>query len=83
MAMGAYQAITEANLRIPENIAVIGFDDIPLAKLLTPPLTTVAQFQEKLGRRAAEMLFERLIGLDNEKSRMEKMPFELIVRAST
>jgi len=83
MAMGAYQAIHEANLRIPDDIAVIGFDDIPAAKLLNPPLTTISQFQEKLGRRAAEMLFERLSDMANEESRMEKMPFELIARAST
>ena len=83
MAMGAYQAIREANLRIPEDIAIVGFDDIPAAKLLTPPLTTISQFQENLGHRAAEMLFERLGGLANEKSRMEKLPFELILRAST
>jgi LacI family transcriptional regulator len=83
MAMGAYQAIREANLRIPEDVAVIGFDDIPAAKLLTPPLTTFSQFQEKLGQRAAEMLFERLGGLENDESRIEKMPFELIIRAST
>ncbi|MCX6064921.1 MAG: LacI family DNA-binding transcriptional regulator [Chloroflexi bacterium] len=83
MAMGAYQAIIEAKLRIPEDIAVVGFDDIPSAKLLTPPLTTVSQFQEKLGRRAAEMIFERIDGLYNSESRIEKLPFELIIRAST
>jgi LacI family transcriptional regulator len=83
MAMGAYQAIKEAKLRIPEDVAVVGFDDIPAAKLLTPPLTTVTQFQEKLGRRATEMLFERLSGVHSEERRVEKLPFELVVRAST
>jgi LacI family transcriptional regulator len=83
MAMGAYQAIREAGLRIPEDIAVVGFDDIPAAKLLTPPLTTVSQFQEKLGCRAAEMIFERLGGLANSESRTETLPFELVIRAST
>ena len=62
MAMGAMVAIREAGLRVPEDIAVAGFDDITVARLLNPPLTTVAQFPEHLGRRAAEMLFERLTG---------------------
>jgi LacI family transcriptional regulator len=57
MAMGAMVAIREAGLRVPEDIAVAGFDDIPVARLLNPPLTTVAQFPERLGRRAAELLF--------------------------
>lgn len=83
MALGAYQAIREAGLRIPEDIAVVGFDDIPAAKMLTPALTTVTQFQETLGRRVAEMMFERLAGLENNEKRIEKLPFQLIVRAST
>ena len=62
MAIGAMVAIRNAGLRVPEDIAVAGFDDITVARLLNPPLTTVAQFPEQLGRRAAEMLFERLNG---------------------
>lgn len=83
MAMGAYQAIREAGLRIPEDIAVVGFDDIPAAKMLTPSLTTVTQFQENLGRRAAEMMFERMSGQVSDLNRVEKLPFELIVRDSS
>ena len=62
MAIGAMVAIREAGLRVPDDIAVAGFDDITVARLLNPPLTTVAQFPERLGRRAAEMLFARLDG---------------------
>ena len=80
MAMGAMLAIREAGLTIPDDIAIIGFDNIPTAKLIYPALTTVAQFQRKLGQRAAEMLMERLNGTAAENGRSVEMPYELIVR---
>ncbi|MCS6847022.1 MAG: LacI family DNA-binding transcriptional regulator [Anaerolineae bacterium] len=83
MAMGALMAIREAGLQVPRDMAVVGFDDIPAAKLVTPPLTTVSQFQEQLGRRAAEMLLERMTGTVTGPARSVEMPFKLIVREST
>jgi LacI family transcriptional regulator len=82
MAMGAMVAIREAGLNVPGDIAVAGFDDIPVARLLNPPLTTVAQFPEHLGRRAAEMLFERLTGTFTGEGRRLEMPYELMLRSS-
>lgn len=82
MAMGAMVAIREAGLRVPEDIAVAGFDDITVARLLNPPLTTVAQFPERLGRRAAEMLFERLDGSVSGEGRRVEMPHQLMIRES-
>lgn len=82
MAMGALRAIREADLEIPGDVALVGFDDTPWTRLVTPPLTTVTQFQEKLGHRAAEMLFERLDGEAPEGGRHEEMPYELIRRGS-
>lgn len=82
MAMGAYLAIKEAGLRIPQDVAVIGFDNIPTAKLVSPPLTTIDQFQRDVGRRAATMLFERLNGLAPPTGRSEEHPHQLIVRES-
>ena len=82
MAMGALVALREAGLRVPGDVAVVGFDDVPAAALITPRLTTVAQFQENLGVRAAEMLLERLDGTAPEHGRSEEMPYELIVRES-
>lgn len=82
MAMGAYLAIKQAGLRIPEDIAVVGFDNIPTAKLVSPPLTTVDQFQRRVGQRAAEMLFERLGGISFPAGRSEELPHQLIVRES-
>lgn len=83
MAVGALVAIKEMGLRVPNDIALIGFDDIPIAKLVSPSLTTIAQFQDKLGQRAAEMLFERLNGQAGDSGRCEEMPFQLIEREST
>jgi len=83
IAVGAMLAIKEKGLLIPQDVAVVGFDDIPAARLVTPSLTTVTQFQEKLGRRAAEMLFERLDGSAPESGRCEEMPYRLLVREST
>lgn len=82
MAMGALLALREAGLRAPDDVAVVGFDDIPAARLVDPPLTTIAQFPERLGRRAAELLFDRLGGAAPVPGRSEEMPFQLIVRES-
>jgi LacI family transcriptional regulator len=83
MAIGAILAIREAGLRIPEDIAVTGFDDIPAAQFVHPTLTTIAQHPERLGSRAAEMLLERLNGTAPDHGRCEEMPFELVVRESS
>ena len=82
MAIGALKAIREAGLRVPEDVAVIGYDNIPAANQVSPRLTTIAQFQHALGRRTAEMLFERLSSDPPPLGRREVRPFELVVRES-
>ncbi len=62
MAIGVMQALRERGIDIPGDVAVAGFDDISAARLVTPPLTTVAQFQDRMGARAAEILLARLKG---------------------
>jgi LacI family transcriptional regulator len=83
IAMGAMLAIREAGLSIPEDIAVVGFDDIPAARLVCPPLTTIRHNQSRLGRRAAELLFERLNEEAPDTGRAVEVPYELIVRRTT
>ena len=83
MAIGVMQSLRERGIRIPEDIAVVGFDDISAAKLVTPTLTTVAQFQWKMGERAAQTLMERLRGEKTGAGTAVEMPFDLIVRGST
>lgn len=82
MAMGALSALKARGLRIPEDVAVFGFDNISSAALVSPPLTTVDLMQEQLGRRAAMMLLERLEGSAPEHGRCEELPFELVIRES-
>jgi LacI family transcriptional regulator len=83
MALGAMTAIREAGLAIPSNVALMGFDDIFAARVVTPPLSTVNQFQYDLGRAAAEMLLERLNALPpNTPGRGREMPFEIVRRSS-
>jgi LacI family transcriptional regulator len=83
MAIGVMQALRERDIDIPRQIAVAGFDDISAAKLVTPPLTTIAQFQWQMGERAAQTLMERLRGTRNGAGTALEMPFELIQRGST
>jgi LacI family transcriptional regulator len=82
MAIGAMTALREAGLRIPHDIAIVGLDDIPAAALVDPSLTTIAQFPERLGRRCAERLFERLNGQASPVGRLDVMEFQLVIRAS-
>src|SRR5262245_18711403 len=82
-AMGALNAIKRAGLRIPEDIAVVGYDDIPLASHTSPTLTTVRQPTREQGSAAAEFLLKRITG-DREQPRSEKtFDCELVVREST
>jgi LacI family transcriptional regulator len=83
MAIGVMQALRDRGIEIPKQIAVVGFDDISAARLVTPPLTTVAQFQDKMGARAAEILLARLKGDVSLKGTTEEMPFSLVERGST
>jgi len=82
VAFGAMRAIRERNLRIPEDIAVVGFDDIPLAGEAFPPLSSVSFSGEEEGRRAAEMLI-RLIAGGIAPGRREHVRAELVVRGSS
>jgi LacI family transcriptional regulator, galactose operon repressor len=83
MALGAMSAIREAQLRIPDEIAVMGFDDIFAARVVTPSLSTINQFQQELGRVAAEMVLERMTELPRDTpGRRREMPFEIVRRRS-
>lgn len=81
-AAGALRAVCEAGLRVPEDVAIIGFDDIPLAEQTDPPLTTVHQPLRELGETATRMLLSRLSGqhLPDEPN---VIPTRLVVRGST
>jgi DNA-binding LacI/PurR family transcriptional regulator len=82
MALGLLRALHEAGRRIPGDISVVGFDDIPEAEFFTPPLTTVRQNFNEMGRRSLLRLLEQIESGVREPRR-ETVPPELIVRAST
>jgi LacI family transcriptional regulator len=82
MALGALSAFREAGLRVPEDIAIVGFDDIPIARFLTPPLTTVRVEIAELGRRAVNHVVNALAkGGDGAKKR-DVIRTTLVVRES-
>jgi LacI family transcriptional regulator len=81
MAIAAMRAIEEAGLQIPEDIAVVGFDDIPSAATCKPPLTTVRQPIQRTGAVAAEALID-LIEHPDPLPRRIVLPTELVIRSS-
>lgn len=81
LTLGALQAIHEGHLRIPEEIAIVGFDEMPWAMSLRPPLTTVAQPAFDVGRTAAELLMGRVREPDLPR-RSVVLETKLIVRSS-
>jgi LacI family transcriptional regulator len=82
MAIGALRAVHESGLRVPDDISIVGFDDIELSAYTSPPLTTVAQPKSRIGALAVDMLLERVSGRRLEPRKVVLQP-ELCVRAST
>ena len=82
MTVGGLRAIAEAGLAIPDDIAVVGFDDAIWATALRPPLTVVAQPTYEIGQTAAKLLLRRVNG-ESRPPRRVVLEAELIVRASS
>lgn len=81
MALGLMRAFRESSRRVPEDVSLVGFDDLPEAEFFLPALTTVRQDFEELGRRAMDVL-ERVLG-DEEEPTVDLVPTTLVVREST
>ena len=81
-AIGALSAIRDEGLRVPEDVAVVGFDDIPLARYMSPPLSSVRVPIFELGARATRMLLEAVASKNQHQRRQELLPTTLVVRAS-
>jgi DNA-binding LacI/PurR family transcriptional regulator len=81
-ALGVYQAAREARLHIPEDLSVIGFDDLPVASWVGPPLTTVRQPLVQMAMAAARLVLRLANGEQPSQTRIE-LATELIVREST
>jgi len=82
MAVGALSAARSAGLRVPEDVAVVGFDDVPIARYVNPALTTVRVAISKLGACAAERLFEAIRAQNRHDRKHELQPTELVIRSS-
>lgn len=82
MAIGALRAAHESGVPVPDELSIVGFDDIELAAYASPPLTTVAQPKERIGAMAVDMLLERVAGQRHDARTVVLQP-ELRVRAST
>jgi len=81
-ALGVYAALRERGLRVPDSISVVGFDDVPIASLITPTLTTVRQPLVEMGRVATTMLL-RLIAEEPLDSKRVELATTLVVRESS
>lgn len=82
IAIGALDAAEKMNYRVPEDIAIIGFDDIPAASWVRPQLSTVAQYPGEMGTLLAKALFERIAGEYDGPSRRFEVPCRFFERAS-
>jgi LacI family transcriptional regulator len=80
-AIGVMEAAAEAGVRIPEDLSLVGFDNIPEAAFTQPPLTTVNQFIEELGYRATKLLVDLIQGKSLE-TKLYKIPTQLVLRNS-
>ncbi len=82
MAVGVLRALHERGRRVPHDVSVVGFDDIPEAAYLTPPLTTVHQPFDEVGRRSLELLLDQ-IDAGERMQRREIVGPDLVIRASS
>jgi DNA-binding LacI/PurR family transcriptional regulator len=83
LAIGAFQAIHDASLKIPQEISIMGIDDIYAAAATNPPLTTMAKQKYELGYQAATFLLEHIYGKAPDAPRRCLLPCKLIERGST
>jgi DNA-binding LacI/PurR family transcriptional regulator len=82
-AIGLLRAARRAGLSVPDDLAVVGFDDIPLAAYVAPALTTVAQPKFAMGQRAMQMALALMAGADPDGAHNIVLEGRLVVREST
>ncbi len=83
IAFGALKALQEMELRVPEDVAVVGFDDLPSALVTFPFLTVAAQPAYEMGRRAIEILLNKLGGGAPDQYQEVVLPAEIVIRQSS
>lgn len=75
--------LTEHSMKIPDQVAVVGFDDTPWSSILSPPLTVISENTQKMGEIAAALLLERIEGSRQGKPTETVLEDEFIIRKST
>ncbi|MFH0993563.1 MAG: substrate-binding domain-containing protein, partial [bacterium] len=83
LAFGVIHALQRRGIRVPEDISVIGFDDITFAQLFAPPLTTIRQDKRAIGETSARLLIDYMENGDGKDTLVYRIPVELVVREST
>ena len=83
IAIGAYRALRDAGLHVPDDVSLVAYDNLPDHMVLDPFLTVAAQPAYEMGKRAAEMLLERLEGRGAEEPQDIQLPNEIVVRRSS
>jgi LacI family transcriptional regulator len=84
VAIGVLEALREANIPVPDQMALVTIDDLQPASLISPPLTVVNQPAQEMGQRAAQLLLERIAGkVEDDCCRQILLPTEMVIRASS
>ncbi len=82
-ALGAYAGVGDAGLRIPQDVSIVGFDDISMAEIANPPLTTMRQPLKDMMAKAVNTLIDRLEHVTDAPAQVMTVPTEIVVRQST
>ncbi|MCR4431892.1 MAG: LacI family transcriptional regulator [Tepidanaerobacteraceae bacterium] len=83
MTIGAMLAIDEMKIKVPDDVAIVSFDDTELTRLSNPPLTAVVQPVREMGEAAANLLYKRICGDTSDYPKMYRLKTKLLVRTST
>ncbi|MFB2554535.1 LacI family DNA-binding transcriptional regulator [Herbiconiux liangxiaofengii] len=83
MAIGAISRLREAGLRVPDDVSVVGFDDVDMASVVTPGLTTVRQDMLEIGRQSARLLLEGIAAGTMADVQSVRLPVQLVLRGTT
>ena len=83
IALGVLKGLRDLDIKVPEDVQLIGFDDMPFSQHYTPSLTTIAQNRHELGTLAAKTLIHKIENPDDEMDMVTRIPVQLIVREST
>jgi DNA-binding LacI/PurR family transcriptional regulator len=83
IALGVYRAAAAAGIKVGRDLSVVGCADLPFARDLTPPLTTIRQDPHEIGRQAVQLLLQRIAGQSPRGPQCSRLMPRLVVRSST